>query len=56
MLTARQGIFDQVVDVVEGDLVDGLLDFEESQRLAFEKDHDGGFDGDNRNVLSDGGS
>ena len=44
-LTAGQGVFDQVVDVVESRFVDGLLDFVESRRLGFEEDHDGGFDG-----------
>jgi hypothetical protein len=39
-----QGIFDQVVYVVESDVVDGPLDFEEAGRFAFEKDDDGGFD------------
>ena len=42
--------------MIEGDLVEALLDLVETGWLAFEKDHDGGFDGDNRNVLSDGGS
>jgi len=31
---ARQGIFDQVIDVVEGDVVDRPLDLEEPRRLA----------------------
>jgi hypothetical protein len=34
-LTARQGILDQVVNVVKGDVVDGALDFEEAGWFAF---------------------
>jgi hypothetical protein len=42
--TTRQGILDQIINLVEGDVVDGALDFEEAGRFAFEEDDDGGFD------------
>jgi len=42
--TTRKRIFDQVVDVVEGDFVDGLLDFVEAGWLAFEKREDRSLD------------
>src|SRR3990172_7266380 len=42
--TARQGIFDQVIDIVEGDVVDGPLDLEEAGRFALKKDHKSRFD------------
>ena len=56
--TTRKRIFDQVVDVVEGDFVDGLLDFVEAGRLAFEEGENGSFNGwtarlDAWNVLDD---
>jgi hypothetical protein len=41
---AGEGILDQIVHVVEGDVVNGPLDFEEVGRLAFQEDDDGGFD------------
>src|SRR5215472_5641527 len=42
--TAGQRIFDQVVDVVEGDLVDRPLDLEKTRWLVLEDCHDGRFD------------
>jgi hypothetical protein len=36
---AGKGVFDQVVNVVEGDVVDGALDFEEARGFAFEEDN-----------------
>jgi hypothetical protein len=44
LLAAGEGVFDEIIHVVEGDVVDGALDFEEARRLAFEEDDDGGFD------------
>ena len=32
---ARQRVFDQVVNIVEGDVVDGPLNLEKARRLAF---------------------
>src|SRR3989338_8286164 len=39
-----KGVFDQVVDVVEGDVVDDPLDLEEAGWFAFKKDHESRFD------------
>ena len=44
LLAAGKRIFDQIVDVVEGNLVDDFLDLAEPGRFPFEKDHKGGFD------------
>jgi len=48
---AGQGIFDQVIDIVEGDVVDGPLDLEEAGRFALKQHHEGGFNCENPNIL-----
>src|SRR4051812_29838754 len=39
-LAARHRIFHQIIDVVEGDLVDGLLHFEQLRRLIAQNNDD----------------
>ena len=41
-LTAGEWVFDQIVNVVEGDLVDPRQNFEYARRFVLKKDHDGG--------------
>ena len=39
-LTTRERIFDQIVDVIEGHLVDARENFESPRWLVLEKNHD----------------
>src|SRR5207249_8145075 len=41
-LTAGEWVFDQIVNVVEGDLIDPGQNFEYARRFVLKKDHDGG--------------